>query len=101
MSEVTRREGPFDIDQVLKEVGGVEQIRERIRSYEEVCLKLKDMEGSLTKQHPHRWVALGTDDSLLIGDSLEAVCQAARDRGLESHQFAVEYLDPNPPILIV
>ena len=47
------------------------------------------------------WAAMGKNEFFKVGDSLEAVCQAAKDQGMGASEYAIRFLDPEPPVLIL
>ena len=55
----------------------------------------------LLEKHPDRWVAMGMDGLLAEGDSEEDVYQAVVNQGLHRSDVVVEYLDTDPPVLIL
>ena len=67
--------------------------RPRVRTAEEYDL--------LLEKHPDRWVAMGEDGLLAVGDSEEDVYEAIVKQGLHRPVVVVEYLDTVPPVLIL
>ena len=94
-------ENHLTIDEIIRQAGGFEKFESTLREFEELNLRLDSDRAALTEKHPSMWVAMGKNDFFRVGESLESVCEAARERGLGASEYAVRFLDPNPPVLIL
>jgi hypothetical protein len=56
---------------------------------------------ALTAQYPNQWVAVGKDGVLAVRDSMEEVFAAVESADLRGSEFVVEFLDTDPPDLIL
>ena len=54
----------------------------------------------LMAKYPNRWVAMGKDGVQAVSDSRDEALNAIKGRGLRSDDV-IEFLDTNPPVLIV
>ena len=89
------------LDEVLESVGGVEALNERMNRYERVMRHFFDNRTEWTGQFPHRWVVVTEDgviaDTALLEDALELAGKA----NLASSDFTVQFLNPDPPTLLL
>lgn len=95
---------PLDIETLLQgieEEGGLAAVIDGMTRHQEICMRLSKEYNALLEKHPGKWVAMGESGVLLIGDSFKEVLSAAKDAGLDTSEFAVEYLDPDPPAMIL
>ena len=94
-----------DLEQEIKEMmeffGGEEGIAKMDEAFHQVVLRWHSEEVALTKQYPYKWVAVGKDGLLEVGDSMEEVSEAVRARGIRNPHCVLRYLNPNPPPLIL
>ena len=56
---------------------------------------------SLVERHPGKWVAMGKDGVVSVGDSIEEVLSVADAENASRPEMVIEYLVPNPatPVL--
>ena len=89
------------LDEVLESVGGVEALHERMDRFERVMRHFFDHKAEWTEQFPHRWVVVTEDgvfaDTALLEDALELASKA----NLQSSDFTVQFLNPDPPMLLL
>ena len=64
-------------------------------------MRLKREHSSLLEKHPQKWVAMGKGGVLALADSMEEMCEALETVGLRKAVYVTEFLDPDPPILIL
>ena len=96
--------GPTNKDyvkEVIGSVGGVRALREGNEEFHEVILRMDKEYDSLIKNHPDKWVAVGKDGVLAVGDSMEDVFAEVESAGLSGSEFEVAFLDSEPPDLIL
>ncbi len=91
----------YDVERAIEEMGGMEVIRKEFAEFEKVISRMHSDEDELTRKYPYKWVAVGKDGLLEVGDTLEAVVVAVKSRGLKNPDYVVRYLDPDPPDLIL
>ena len=60
-----------------------------------------DERDSLIERHPNRWVSMGKDGVVSIGDSIEEVVSDTEAKGVSTADVIVELLDPEPEALIL
>ena len=88
----------------------IEWVKERLRSPEihqafqeqverrrRIQRRMWDERESLTEKYPGKWILMGEDGILALGESLEKVIAEIDSRGISRDEIVVEYLDSNPP----
>lgn len=95
---------PLDIEALLQSIeedGGLAAVMDGLRRHQEICMRLDRERATLLSKHPRQWVVMGEAGVLSIGDSFEEVLSAAKDAGLDTSEFAIAFLDPDPPVMIL
>ena len=89
--EPASREGHLDIDSV------VESLAEHAR----LTAVLRDQIAGLADSDNDRWVGLGCDEFLVIGQSLPDVMAKLEQRGVSDGTVVVEFLSAEPVEMIL
>ena len=89
------------VEEIVDNLGGVKALREGKDEFHQVVSRMDEERASLVKEHPDKWVAMGKDGVLAVGDSMEDVFGAVESAGLRGSEFEVEFLDSDPPDLIL
>ena len=89
------------VKEIISELGGVEALREEKDEFHEVVLCMDKERITLMGKHPNKWVAVGKDGVLAVRDSMEEVFAAVESADLRVSEFVVEFLDTDPPVLIL
>ena len=63
--------------------------------------RLWDERDSLIELHTNKWVSMGKDGVVSIGDSIEEVVSDTEAKGVSTADVIVELLDPEPETLIL
>ena len=90
-----------ELEELLAHLGGAEALRDDPNDFRKAVNRLWTERDLLTEKHPERWVSMGKDGVVSIGDSIEEVVTAAEAKGVNNADVIVEYLDPNPERLIL
>ena len=90
-----------ELEELLAHLGGVEALRDDPNDFRKAVNRLRTERDLLTEKHPERWVSMGKDGGMSIGDSIEEVVTATEAKGVNTSDVIVEYLDPNPERLIL
>ena len=80
----------------LRNSGSPKAMKERSERRRRIQRRIWDEKEALIGKHPRKWVVMGENGILTLGDSLKEVIAEARSRGIDSDDMVVEYLDPNP-----
>ena len=101
---LTKSSGSLDKDyfeEMIAQLGGVQALRDDPNNFRKAVTRLWNEEDSLVEQHPHKWVSMGKDGVVAIGDSIEEVIAATEENNVSTADVIVEYLDPEPETLIL
>ena len=72
-----------------------------MNEFREIFVRMQSERASLTEKHPDRWVVMGKEGVVTVGDSMDEVLEKAETRGLKGSDMVVEFLDTSPPVLIL
>lgn len=86
---------------VIEEMGGVGALLDDLTEFQDLAARMKKEYPCLIAKYPDRWVAVGGDGVRAVADSRDGVLNAIKSRGLCSDDVVIEFLDTNPPVLIV
>lgn len=89
------------LDEVLESVGGAEALHERMDQFERVMRHFHDHEAEWTGQFPNRWVVVTEEGVIADTDLLEEALELASKANLASSEFTVQFLNPDPPTLLL
>ena len=90
-----------EFEQMLTQLGGVRALRDDPNDFRGAVERLWDERDSLIEQHPNKWISMGKDGVVSIGDSIEEVVSATEAKGISTADVIVELLDPEPEALIL
>ncbi len=86
---------------MIEEMGGAHTLIKDLAEFRQLRIRASEERTALIEQYPDRWVAVGLDGLLAVGDSEDEVLQAIDDKGIPRSEVVVEYLDTDPPVLIL
>ncbi len=86
---------------MIEERGGVPALIERMDEYHQCVDRMMRERDALMRKHPDKWVVMGKDGVLSVGDTLDQVLEDVEDRRRRGVQVMVDFLDTNPPELIL
>ena len=86
---------------VVEELGGVRDLAAGMREYREIVARMRSERSALTGRYPNRWIAMGRDGLLAVGDSMDDVLEEVERQGLCGGDVVIEFLDTTPPLLIL
>ncbi len=89
------------VTEIVEGLGGAKAIVAGMQEYHEIVVRMRNERASLMEEHPNRWVAMGKDGVVAIGDSIDSVIEDANAQGLRGSDRVIELLDTDPPILIL
>ena len=95
------RRSEDDFDDLLAHLGGVQALRDDPNDFRKAVRWLWDEQDLLIEQHPYKWISMGRDGAVSIGDSIEEVVAATEAKGVSTADVIIEYLDPNSETLIL
>ena len=65
-------------EDLIAQLGGVQALRDDPNDFRKAVRRLWDEEDSLVEQHPYKWISMGKDGVVAIGDSIEEVVAATK-----------------------
>ena len=89
------------LEQVIEQIGGIEALDPGPDEFHEIFLRMDMEQAALTEQHPDKWVALGKNEFLAAGASIDEVCLAAETVGLDASDYVVRFPYTKPPVFIL
>ena len=104
MPMITRqsdRPSADDFGEMLAQLGGAQALRDAPNDFRKAVARLWDERDSFTEQHPNKWVSMGKDGVVSIGDSIEEVVSDTEAKGVSTADVIVELLNPEPEALIL
>lgn len=84
-----------------KLVGGEEEILAMLAEAGQATQRLYDEYDDLIASFPNQWVAVGKDGLVAHHKNLEGIIAAFKDAGYKNTQVAVEFLNTDPPVMIL
>ena len=86
---------------LIERLGGAEALKQSSLDFQQVSARLQQERKSLLQKYPRKWVLMSKDGLLAVGDTYDEVRNFAESKGLRRPKVIAEYLDPNPPPLIL
>ena len=90
-----------DFRELLAQLGGAKALRDDPNDFRKAVNRLWAERELLTEKYPNKWVSMGKDGVVSVGDSIEKVVAATEIKGISTADVIVEYLDPEPERLIL
>ncbi len=95
---------PLDIEsliQSIEEDGGLAAVMDGMRRHQEISMRLAKEYNALLEKHPGSWVAMGETGLIAIALSFQEVLAVVRTHGLDTSEFAITFLDPDPVTMVL
>ena len=89
------------VKEVIEGLGGAKALMDEADEYREIVLRMRKEHSSLLVRHPDKWVAMGQEGVLAVGDSMNEVLSEVEGRGLHGADVVIEFMDTDPPLLIL
>ena len=86
---------------VIEEMGGVGALIEDLAEFHDLHVHMNRQRPSLVEKYPDKWVAVGMNGVLAVGDSEEKVFQDLERQGICGSDILIEFMDSDPPTLIL
>ena len=87
--------------QSIEEDGGLAAVMDRLRRHQEICMRLDRERTTLLSKHPRQWVVMGESGIITMGLTFEEVLAVVRACGLDTSEFAITFLDPDPVAMVL
>ncbi len=89
------------MNQIINGLGGTKSLMDEMDEYHEIVARTGKEHSSLVVKYPNQWVAMGREGVLAAGNSIDEVLETVEDRGLHGADVVIEFMDPDPPLLIL
>ena len=89
------------VKRMISELGGAKALMKEMDEYQEVVLRMREERPHLEASYPDKWVAMGRAGILAVGESMDEVLGQVEARGVRGADVVIEFMDTDPPILIV
>ena len=86
---------------MIEEMGGVGALHEDLAEFHELWMRMLQEYDSLLETYPSKWAAMGKGGALAIADSRDDAFDTIEGEGIPRKKAIVEFLDPDPPLLIL
>ena len=70
-----------EFEEMLAQLGDSQALRDDPNDFRKAVKRLWSEHDALIEKHPNRWVAMGKDGVVSIGDSIEEVVSATETKG--------------------
>lgn len=87
--------------ELIERMGGAEALKKSFADFREVTNRFEQDRKVLIEQHPNKWAIVGKDGLIAALDTRSEAGEYARSKALETSHFIIQYLDPDPPALIL
>ena len=77
------------------------RISAELAEFDSILRRLHAETENLAQENPHRWAGMNSDLQLTLAGSLPELLAVLRPDGDSQRIVAVEYLDPDPPELVL
>ena len=86
---------------VIEEMGGSGALIDDLAEFRKLRSRLTKEHPYLMEKYPDKWIAMGKDGVVAAGDTKGEVFQAVDRRGIVRSDTVVEFIDTDPPVLIL
>ena len=90
-----------DVKQMISELGGAKGLMHKMDEYQGIVLRMRKERPRLASSYPDKWVAMGREGLLAVGDSMDQVLAQVEARGARGGDVVIEFMDTDPPLLIL
>ncbi len=99
---LTKREAEQLLDDACRMIGmSGGSMDEEGADYEAAWLRMDRERETLTQQYPDKWVAMGKDGVVAVGDTLDDVVAKSDAQGVRRGSVDIKFMDTNPsPMLL-
>jgi hypothetical protein len=98
---VTEIKQHYTLEELLEIIGDPDQLAQKMEKGRADLKAFFLVQLELLKKHPKKWIVFYDGELRAVGSSQRSVLAKADARGLPRGEILVEYLDPDPPNLIL
>ena len=86
---------------MIDEMGGVGLLIDDLDEFHKLRARMIEEHSRLIEKYPGKWVAMGKDGVLAVGESKREVFDEIETRGIRRSAAVVEFMDTDPADLIL
>ena len=101
LTENTKSRLLDDACMMIEGMGGVSALIDDLDEFHELRARMSEEHCRLIEKYPGKWVAMGKDGVLAVGESKGEVFDEIETRGIRRSAAVVEFVDTDPDILIL
>ena len=104
MQKSDLKRAPMDlalVKQLVEDDGGVVALISGLHRHQEISERMDREHTALLEQYAGNWVVMGEAGLLSVGTTLDEVLSVIGSRGLDTSEFVVSYLEPDPPVTLL
>ena len=90
-----------EVKRMISELGGTKALMQEMDEYQEVVHRMRKERPRLVSSYPDKWVAMGREGLLAVGDSMDQVLAQVEAQGVRGNDVVIEFMDTDPPVLIL
>ena len=89
------------VKEVIEGLGGAKVLMDEMDEYHGIVARMRKGYPSLMERYPDKWMAMGQEGVLSVGDSMDEVLRGVEGQGLHGADVVIEFLDTDPPLLLL
>ena len=101
LAENTKSRLLDDACAMIEDMGGVGGLIDDLDEFHELRARMIEDHSRLIDKYPDKWVAIGKDAVLAVGESKREVLDEIEIRGIRRSAAVVEFMDTDPAELIL
>lgn len=86
---------------MIDEMGGPGALIDDLEEFRKLHARMTREYPRLLQKYPNKWVAMGKDGVVAAGATRTQVLEAVDRRGIARSETVVEFMDTDPPVLIL
>ena len=86
---------------MIEDMGGVDRLIDDLDEFHKLRARMIEEHSRLIEEYPGKWVAMGKDGVLAVGESKRGVFDEIESRGIHRSAAVVEFMDTDPAELIL
>ena len=101
LTENTKSRLLDDACMMIEDMGGVSTLIDDLDEFHKLRARMREEHSYLMEKYPDKWVAMGKDGVLAVGESKSEVFDEIETRGIHRSAALVEFVDTDPVMLIL
>ena len=86
---------------MIEEMGGPGALVDDLAEFRKLHARMTREYIRLVQKYPNKWVAMGKDGVVAAGATRTQVLEAVDRRGIARSETVVDFMDTDPPVLIL